>query len=89
MPGPNVTLRISGSVIEHLQECTGKHGLYETPSEYLRDLIQRDIEQKEIEKWERLRSALADGLSAKESDYKALSAITIKERARKRNNLSI
>ena len=88
MPGPNVTLRISGSLREHLEECTGEHGLYETPSEYLRDLIRHDMEQKEVEKWERLRSALVEGLSAKESDYKALSATEIKKRARKRNSLS-
>lgn len=88
MPGPNVTLRISGSLRDHLEECTGEHGLYETPSEYLRDLIRHDMEQKEVEKWERLRSALVEGLSAKESDYKALSVTEIKKRARKRNRLS-
>ena len=88
MPSPNVTLRISGSLRDHLEECTGKHGLYETPSEYLRDLIRRDMEQKEIEKWERLRTALAEGLSAKDSDYKELSVDRIKERARKRKSLS-
>ena len=88
MPSPNVTLRISGSLRDHLEECTGKHGLYETPSEYLRDLIRHDMENKEVEKWERLRSALVEGLSVKESDYKALSVAEIKKRARKRNSVS-
>ncbi|MEJ2417728.1 MAG: hypothetical protein P8Y45_12530 [Exilibacterium sp.] len=88
MSSPNVTLRISGSLREHLDECTGPNGLYETPSEYLRDLIRRDMEQKDAEKWERLRAALAEGLSAKESDYQPVSAEEIKQRARKRHGIS-
>ena len=88
MTSPNVTLRISGSLRDHLEECTGVHGIYETPSEYLRDLIRRDMEQKDMEKWERLRMALAEGLSTKDSEYKSLSAADIKQRARKRHGLS-
>ncbi len=88
MPSPNVTLRISGSLRDYIEECTGEHGSYETPSEYLRDLVRRDMEKNESEKWERLRMALAEGLSAKKSDYKVLSTATIKKRARKRNSLS-
>lgn len=88
MTSPNVTLRISGSLRDHLEECTGVHGIYETPSEYLRDLIRHDMEQKDMEKWERLRMALAEGLSTKDSEYKSLSAADIKQRARKRHGLS-
>ena len=88
MAGPNITVRISGGLRDYLDECTGKQGLYETPSEYLRDLIRRDMAQKEAEKWQRLRAALMEGLSAKSSDYKILSASTVKKRARQRNNLS-
>jgi len=50
MPSPNVTLRISGSLRDHIEECTGEYGVYETPSEYLRDLIRHDMEKKESEK---------------------------------------
>lgn len=88
MSSPNVTLRISGALREYLDECTGEHGLYETPSEYLRDLIRRDMEHKENEKWERVRTALAEGLSAKDSDYKVLSAASIKARGRDRRKKS-
>jgi Arc/MetJ-type ribon-helix-helix transcriptional regulator len=87
MSSPNVTLRISGGLRDHIEECTGEHGLYETPSEYLRDLVRRDMEKNESEKWERLRMAITEGLSAKDSDYKELSAAGIKKRARKRNSL--
>ena len=89
MPSPNVTLRVSGSLRNHLEECTGLDGLYETPSEYLRDLIRQDMGRKESEKWERLRTALAEGLSAKEADYKALSSPDVKRRARQRHDIPL
>ena len=78
MADPNITLRISGGLRDYLDECTGKQGVYETPSEYLRDLIRRDMAQKEAEKSQRLRAALMEGLSAKSTDYKILSASTVK-----------
>lgn len=88
MPSPNVTLRVSGSLRRHLEECTGLDGSYETPSEYLRDLIRQDMNRRESEKWERLRTALAEGLSAADTDYKSLSSADIKERARQRHGSS-
>jgi Arc/MetJ-type ribon-helix-helix transcriptional regulator len=88
MSNPNVTLRVSGSLRRHLEECTGLGGSYETPSEYLRDLIRQDMNRKESEKWERLRTALAEGLSAADTDYKSLSSADIKQRARRRHGLS-
>ena len=88
MANPNVTLRVSGRLRNHIEECTGVDGVYETPSEYLRDLIRQDMDRKESEKWERLRTALAEGLSAADSDYKSLSSSDIKQRARQRHSLS-
>lgn len=88
MSNPNVTLRVSGSLRHHLEERTGEYGLYETPSEYLRDLIRKDMERIETEKWERLRTALAEGLSVKESDYQSISAAEVKKRAQKRHGLA-
>ena len=87
MASPNVTLRVSGILREHLDECTGSNGEYETPSEYLRDLIRRDIERKEAVKWERLRSALSEGLSFDEKDYKSINRADLKQRGRLRNKL--
>ena len=87
MASPNVTLRLTGSLREHLAECTGLHGAYETPSEYLRDLIRRDMEHKETQKWERVRTALAEGLATPDSHYKKLSSDDIKRKARERHGL--
>ena len=88
MPSPNVTLRVSGNLRRHLDECTGVDGNFETPSEYVRDLIRQDMERRESEKWERLRTALAEGLSAADADYKTISPADLKKRARQRRGLS-
>jgi len=88
MANPNVTLRVSGRLRNHLEECTGVDGAYETPSEYLRDLIRQDIARMESEKWERLRTSLAEGLSATDNEYKSLSSSDIKQRGRQRRGLS-
>ena len=82
MPSPNVTIRVSGNLRSHLEECTGTNGSYETPSEYLRDLIRQDMMRKESEKWERLRTALAEGLLTADTDYKPLSSSDLKRDAR-------
>jgi Arc/MetJ-type ribon-helix-helix transcriptional regulator len=87
MASPNVTLRVSGSLREHLEACTGPNGDYETPSEYLRDLIRRDMEQKEAVKWERIRSALAEGLSFKEDEYQSIDRDSFKKRGRARRGI--
>lgn len=87
MAGPNVTLRVSGSLREHLEACTGPNGDYETPSEYLRDLIRRDMEQKESEKWERVRSSLAEGLSFSNDEYQSIDRDAFKKRSRARRGI--
>tara|TARA_R110001592_G_scaffold66617_2_gene204581 strand:- start:23947 stop:24222 length:276 start_codon:yes stop_codon:yes gene_type:complete len=87
MANPNVTLRVSGSLRTHLEDCTGSNGEYETPSEYLRDLIRRDMERKEASKWERVRSSLNEALSFSESDFKSVDRAEFKNRALKRNGL--
>ena len=85
MANPNVTLRVSGSLRAHLEECTGPNGEYETPSEYLRDLIRRDMERRDSAKWTRLRSSLAEGLSFEEREYKPIDRDEFKNRGRQRN----
>lgn len=87
MANPNVTLRVTGSLRAHIDDCTGPSGEYETPSEYLRDLIRRDMERKEQERWSRLKSALAEGLNTRESEYKELDKSEFKKRARERNGI--
>jgi len=42
-----INTRLSGPLAEFVDSLVGETGLYETPSEYVRDLIRRDMEQRE------------------------------------------
>jgi len=42
-----INARLSQPLAEFVERMVGKAGLYETPSEYVRDLIRRDMERRE------------------------------------------
>jgi len=42
-----INARLSQPLAEFVERMVGETGLYETPSEYVRDLIRRDMEQRE------------------------------------------
>ena len=42
-----INARLSGALSEFVSRMVGETGLYETPSEYVRDLIRRDMERRE------------------------------------------
>ena len=42
-----INARISGALSEFVDRMVRVSGLYETPSEYIRDLIRRDMERRE------------------------------------------
>lgn len=42
-----INTRLSGPLAEFVDSLVGETGLYETPSEYIRDLIRRDMQQRE------------------------------------------
>ena len=47
MPCNRISTRLSGTLAEFVAGLVGDAGLYQTPSEYIRDLIRRDMEQRE------------------------------------------
>ena len=47
MANTRINARLSEPLAEFVETMVGKSGLYETPSEYIRDLIRRDMEQRE------------------------------------------
>jgi antitoxin ParD1/3/4 len=57
-------------------------GLYNSTSEYIRDLVRRDYEAEEARKWAWLRAELKEGVDAAPSDFKALDAESIIQKAR-------
>lgn len=46
-PSDRINARLSGALSEFVARIVGISGLYETPSEYIRDLIRRDMERRE------------------------------------------
>ena len=42
-----INARLSQPLAEFVDRMVGEGGLYETPSEYVRDLIRRDMERRE------------------------------------------
>ena len=46
-PSDRINARLSGALSEFVARMVGVSGLYETPSEYIRDLIRRDMERRE------------------------------------------
>jgi len=42
-----INARLSGALSEFVGRMVGESGLYETPSEYVRDLIRRDMERRD------------------------------------------
>ncbi|MEB2318539.1 MAG: CopG family transcriptional regulator [Pseudomonadota bacterium] len=42
-----INARLSRPLAEFVERMVGEAGLYETPSEYVRDLIRRDMERRE------------------------------------------
>jgi antitoxin ParD1/3/4 len=78
MPGTTtMTVRLSGALSEHVAANVGDSGSYENVSEYIRDLIRRDKEQTEKEKFERLKAELQRAFAAPDSSYEPLTAAEV------------
>ena len=43
-----INARLSGPLADYVDRMVGAQGLYETPSEYIRDLIRRDMERRAL-----------------------------------------
>lgn len=50
MPSDRINARLSAPLAKFVEHMVGEDGLYETPSEYIRDLIRRDMESRGMEK---------------------------------------
>jgi antitoxin ParD1/3/4 len=56
-----VNVRITGKLRRFIEEQAGPNGLYESASEYVRDLIRRDYQRQEERKWSWLMDQLRPG----------------------------
>lgn len=69
-----LTVRVSGALGEFVAANVGEGGVYENVSEYVRDLIRRDMARAEDQVFQRLKTELTHAFAAPESAYQPLSA---------------
>ncbi|MES9868392.1 MAG: addiction module antitoxin [Sedimenticola sp.] len=72
----NLNVRISGALKDYVSHEI-KQGAFENVSEYVRDLIRRDMARSEQAAFEKLKAELKLAYSAPDSDYIELSASDI------------
>jgi antitoxin ParD1/3/4 len=69
-----LNVRVTGPLSEFVATNVGENGAYENVSEYVRDLIRRDRERVETERFERLKAELTTAFAAPETRYGSLDA---------------
>lgn len=79
MASENVNVRVTGDLRNHLQQQIGQYGLYENASEYIRDLIRRDLKDRK-NAWEWLRQELEPGLRTDENQFIRVTASDVIKR---------
>jgi Arc/MetJ-type ribon-helix-helix transcriptional regulator len=69
-----LNVRVSGALGEFVAANVGDDGSYENVSEYIRDLIRRDMARADAEVFERLKAELTRAFAAPDSTYHPLDA---------------
>ncbi len=69
-----LNVRVGGALGAFVAANVGDDGAYENVSEYVRDLIRRDMARAEGAAFDRLKAELAHAFAAPDSAYSALSA---------------
>jgi Arc/MetJ-type ribon-helix-helix transcriptional regulator len=69
----NLNVRVTGELRQHVLQQIGVQGLYDNASEYIRDLIRKDLTDKQAS-WEWLRKHLEPGMRADASEFVAVTA---------------
>ena len=64
-----VNVRITGKLKRFIEEQASTNGLYESASEYVRDLIRRDYQRQEKRKWSWLVDQLRPGMEVDENEF--------------------
>ena len=70
-------VKITGRLEDFTRSQIDENGLYETTSEYLRDLIRQDMESKNAKAWLSLRDELIPGMKAPKSAFIEVTAADV------------
>lgn len=81
-----ITIDITGDLADHVVSTVGQHGYYETATEYVRDLIRRDIEQ-ERHAFDEHKTELQRAFATPLEDYVTVSAEQVIARNRFRRGM--
>ncbi|MBP9063479.1 MAG: CopG family transcriptional regulator [Aquabacterium sp.] len=81
-----INARLSQPLAEFVDRMVGETGLYETPSEYVRDLIRRDMERRDSQFVQEAilagyRDLAAGSVFASSGDFKADMAVLDRKEA--------
>ena len=79
-----LNVRVTGLLVDHVADNVGDDGRYENVSEYVRDLIRRDLERVEEERFATLKAELQRAFAVPDSDYVTVSARDVIDRNRAR-----
>jgi antitoxin ParD1/3/4 len=79
----SINIRVSGKLKHFIMQQVGLDGLYESASEYIRDLIRKDYDLKEKTKWEWLSKQLEEGINAEEKEFEIFNPEDIINQAKK------
>ncbi|WP_066700661.1 ribbon-helix-helix domain-containing protein [Sphingobium amiense] len=72
-----LNVRVSGALGEFVAANVGETGAYENVSEYVRDLIRRDMVRVESERLALLKAELQQAFAAPDSDFMSLDAASL------------
>jgi antitoxin ParD1/3/4 len=79
-----INVRVTGALSDFIAENVSADGLYESVSEYVRDLIRRDKVRVEEEAFHALKAELQRAFAAPDSEARPLDRNEVLERARRR-----
>ena len=77
-----MTVRVSSALSDFVSANVGESGAYESVSEYIRDLIRRDMARAAQEAFNLLKAELTRAFAAQDESYHALSASEVIKRNR-------
>ncbi len=75
-----LNVEVGGALSDFVAANVGEQGAYETVSEYVRDLIRRDMARREDEAFQRLQAELTQAFAAPEAAFRPLDADTMIKR---------
>ncbi|HSA06347.1 MAG TPA: type II toxin-antitoxin system ParD family antitoxin [Candidatus Gastranaerophilales bacterium] len=81
----SINVRLPEKLKDFINRQIGLDGLYESASEYIRDLIRKDYEIQEKNNWDYLYEELKDGINANENQFIEFNPDEIIAQAKKEN----